>query len=434
MKALLINVHSNRNAGDAALTTQAVRQLRAHFPGLELTLAMDDPASYTGEARTAPSLFTWLKSAGPGGEARWRAGRLLLLLPATLLPLLLYRLSGRFLPRLAPRPLRALLEAYLQAELVLSAPGGFLYSSGRGVALLLSLYSMALALAAGRPLYLFPQSYGPFHAAWERRAVGWVLRRARLVMVREAVSLEELRACGLPPERLHLVPDIALAFEPDPPQAARAWLQGLGFDLDQDRPLLGVTMINWGAQNTRFHLQERYEAAVCAAVRFFVETYGGRALLLPQVTGPYPAQDDRAPARRILPRLADLQPSVTLVEEALPPALLKAVYGQMDLFIGTRMHSNIFALGMGVPVIAIGYQHKTRGIARMLGVEAWALDIQETGAQALIDRLTALWEGREALRAGLRASIPALAAQADRAGALIAGDFRRLRQDPKNLS
>jgi len=423
MKALLINVHSNRNAGDAALTLQALRQLQDNFPGVELTLAMDDPESYAGEARTVPSPVPWLKHAGPGEVVSWRPGRLLLLLPATLPPLLLARLGGRRFTRLAPPPLRAFLEAFLQADLVASAPGGFLYSSGRGVALLLALYSMALALAAGKPLYLFPQSYGPFHAAWERRAVRWVLLRARRVMVREEVSLAELQACGLPAGRLHLLPDIAVAFEPDPPQAARGWLQGLGLDLEQDRPLLGVTMINWGAQNTRFHLQDRYEAAVCAAVRFFVETYGGHALLLPQVTGPFPAQDDRAPAWRIQPHLADLQGHVHLVEEALPPGLLKAVYGQMDLFIGTRMHSNIFALGMGVPVIAIGYQHKTRGIARMLGWEQWALDIQEVDAETLIAKLTALWEQRKALRLTLQRSIPALAAQAGRAGELIAEDF-----------
>ena len=40
------------------------------------------------------------------------------------------------------------------------------------------------------------------------------------------------------------------------------------------------------------------------------------------------------------------------------------------------MHSNIFALSETVPVIAIGYLHKTRGIASMLGMDRWVLDIQ----------------------------------------------------------
>lgn len=436
MEALLINVHSDRNAGDAALTATALQQLKRNFPGIRVTLAMDDPQSFNGDGQPVASLFTWVRKTDAQGNARWKPLNLLILLPATLLPLLASRLAGEGVLRLAPPRLRPLIYAYHRADLVASAAGGFLYSSGLGLTLLLSLYTMVLAMVAGKPLYLFPQSFGPFVYGWERHAVRLVLQYARLIFVREAVSLEELQKCGLPTKRLHLIPDIAVAYPAAPPDQARAWLLQKGIDAHADRPLLGVTMINWGAQDPRFTQQEAYEDAVCAAVRCFLETNGGTVLLLPQVTGPYPAQDDRVPARRIAPQLQNRGGKVVVVEEALPPALLKAVYGQMDLFIGTRMHSNIFAVGMGVPVIAIGYQHKTRGIAHTLGIEDWVLDIRTVNAQKLQEVLNALWEQRFEVRKELQETLPGIIGEANAPGELIAADFRALksrsRSNPRN--
>jgi colanic acid/amylovoran biosynthesis protein len=428
MEALLINVHSTRNAGDAALTACAIRQLQHNFPGVRVSLAIDDLGGYQGEGQAIPSLFTWLKRTGADGQVSWNRLRLLLLLPATLLPLLGRRLFGKRALALAPTPLRPLLRVYAQAGLVASAPGGFLYSSGQGLTLLVALYTMFLALAAGKPLYLFPQSYGPFFHGWERRAVRWVLDKARLVLVREEVSLDELQQCGLPPERLRLIPDIALAYPPAPADEARNWLLEQGIDPEGEQPLLGVTMINWEAQNTRFQRQKDYEAAVCAAARYFVEECQGRVLLLPQVTGPFPSQDDRVPAQRVASRLEDLREAVVLIRAALPAGLLKAVYGQLDLLVGSRMHSNIFAVGMGVPVIPIGYQHKTRGIARTLGIEAWVLDIQELDERAVVNKLKELWSRRAEVRKSLQETLLALEREAQMAGVLMAEDYHQLRR------
>jgi colanic acid/amylovoran biosynthesis protein len=118
---------------------------------------------------------------------------------------------------------------------------------------------------------------------------------------------------------------------------------------------------------------------------------------------------------------------VRLIETPLAPALLKAVYGGLDAFIGTRMHSNIFALSSGVPTVAIGYQFKTLGIAQSVGIEAWVLDIESLEASTLVQRLAALWAEQDRIRAHLRQTIPSLARRAAEAGQLIAADFHQSR-------
>jgi colanic acid/amylovoran biosynthesis protein len=247
-------------------------------------------------------------------------------------------------------------------------------------------------------------------------------------MVREPVSLEFLHRLNLNQPSLYLLPDTAFTFRGVPRPIAENWLHEHGIDLVKKRPLLGLTAINWGAQNRDFKRQSEYEEACAEAIRYFVCDLGGRAILFSQVTGPSDDSDDRIPARRIKAKLPDISDSIVLLEEQLPPELLKTLYGQMDVFIGTRMHSNIFALTEGVPVIAIGYLHKTRGIAAMLKLEKWVVDIQKINSKTLMEKLAVLWQERDTLKAQITSEISSLAEHANHAGLLCAEDFFHLRK------
>lgn len=69
--------------------------------------------------------------------------------------------------------------------------------------------------------------------------------------------------------------------------------------------------------------------------------------------------------------------------------------GYMDLFIGTRMHSNIFALSMHVPTVAIGYRHKTRGIMEMLQMENYVCDVSNIRFEDIAKKVEAALANRE---------------------------------------
>jgi colanic acid/amylovoran biosynthesis protein len=343
-------------------------------------------------------------------------------LPVLALAVLLGRFLGRLPLGLLPPRWRAVAQAFAAADLVVSCPGGFLFSAGLSLTLVISVFTMALAVLAGKPLYLLPQSIGPLRRRWERALVGWILARARLVMVREAVSLDQ---APLPADRrrVHLLPDLALTFAGAPREEAEAWLRAAGLDLSRSRPWLGVTAINWRAQHPEFTGQADYEAALAAAARRFVADCGGVVLFFPQVCGPSQEQDDRVAARRVAALLAGLGHGVFVLEQQPPPAVLKSAIGLADLFIGTRMHSNLFALSQGVPCLSIAYQFKTQGIMRMLRLDPWVMDITAARGSAVADRLAALWQDRAAVRAHLAQVLPPLIAQAAQAGPLIAADY-----------
>ena len=419
-RILLINVHSTYNAGDAALMLAAIDQLEAALPGARVTLLMNDPDSYHGPLPVVGSLFTLVKQS-QGGHERWRWPALAAL-PALLLAV---RLAARWpglLNRL-PRAWQPTARAFVETDLVASCPGGFLFSAGLSLPLVISVLTLALAGWAGKPLYVLPQSIGPLRAGWERRLVGWRLARARLVMLREALSQAQLPG-PVSPERVKLIPDTALTFAPAPASAASAWLAQVGVTAQSPRPWLGVTVINWRAQNPGFPTQADYEAAVALAVRQFLADHGGTVIFFAQVCGPSQDQDDRVAARRVVAQLSTVHASVCLVDRTPDPAVLKAAMGQMDLFLGTRMHSNIFAFSSHVPFVAIAYQFKTQGIMAMLGLDQWVIPIEQARGTLPADRLRALWAARHTVRAHLAATVPGLAAQAAQAGPLVAADYK----------
>ena len=130
---------------------------------------------------------------------------------------------------------------------------------------------MLLAIIAGKPLYLLPQSFWTILAS-TGKIVYSLFVYARLVMVREKVSAEYLSSCGIPEKRFAVLPDMAFAFQASTRPAACEWYVGQGIRAGIDGPLLGLTIMDWGAQSSDYPGQVSYETIMASAIRHFIKT------------------------------------------------------------------------------------------------------------------------------------------------------------------
>jgi colanic acid/amylovoran biosynthesis protein len=313
------------------------------------------------------------------------------------------------------RRLRVLLRAYADADVVIAAGGCYLYTTSaiRGnVILLINLYSFFLGVLLGKPVYLYAQSIGPFASSIQAWLVRSALCKVRMVEFREEISGRLLEDWRLPtPTRAaadgaFLVP-------------ARAPSNDLDIRGNHSQNTVGMTVRKWYRDP---RAQESYERTMAAFLDWLADERKATTVLLPQVTFVEGNDDDRVTARAIV-GLMSRQDRARVLTDELSAEEIKWLCGQTDFFVGTRMHSNIFALSLGVPTLAISYQHKTEGIMASLGLDDFVVPISAISLDVLKEQFDALVRRRHEVCVRLSEVIPEIELQAELAGRYIAEDF-----------
>jgi colanic acid/amylovoran biosynthesis protein len=357
------NMHGVANVGDLAIHQQQIQRLTDCFPTAHITLAYHDR---TGAQRVFPhqhvvnGLSHWVY-ADEGGIAplRTRIRRTVVWLCA--IPLLRWGVVPRWGLRAGER---ATLQAIADADVVYASGGGYLYDthSRGGVGRVLSwdwylLADMLTAIAIGCPLVLLPQSFGPCHNPWFRRMLVWVIRHAQRVYARESLSSAWLSRHGI----VHRsAPDCAWGMMQPVPIAPHTPL------------ILGITVINWGAQSQGFAGQVTYETVMTQVITHYL-SHGWQVQLFVQCHEANPSWDDGQVAQRIAQRIN--HPAVHLMPFIADPTNLQQAYAQLDCLLTTRLHGAILRLGTAQSAVVIGYLPKAQGIMADMGLGAWCLDI-----------------------------------------------------------
>lgn len=314
------------------------------------------------------------------------------------------------------------LEAYPTADLVVSAPGGpyfgDLYAGHEPVHWLYA----HLAGTFGVPSVLYAPSAGPFRRRlWNQWRRG-VLGGFDAVVVREQLSadyLTDLLGDGFIPE---VTTDSALATDVAPVDRS-TWVG--------ERPVLVVSAIDWGFATqhrrrrdaSRRALAETVVAAVVSLARR-VEADAGAPLhvaFAPQLRG---AHDDSAHLQRLADAVAAQAPD-GVTTEVFAPSLgaldQRARFAAADLVLAGRYHPAVFAIGAGVPVVCVAYQHKAAGVMTAAGVGEFVVDVNDVDAPGLSALVEQAWAERDAIAARLAASSAALRAAANRTADIAAG-------------
>jgi colanic acid/amylovoran biosynthesis protein len=105
---------------------------------------------------------------------------------------------------------------------------------------------------------------------------------------------------------------------------------------------------------------------------------------------------------------------------------IKALYGSLDLTVGTRFHSVIFSLTALVPALAIEYEHKTGGIMKDLGLSEWVCDISEVTGPQLVELYDQLVLSAADYRTHLLRVLPGYVERAHHAADEIERRYREL--------
>ncbi len=385
MSILISNVFSDKNIGGAAITAATIRAAQDAFPDEPVKLVavnqgprFDVSHPFTMQAFPDAEIVPPLVQVKPG--------------PLQGLRTVLRSLK---IMRTLPADDRAV-QTVGDAKAVISK-GGYVYHERPNakslMALWMTAFPIALGNAMGKPTAAVCTTVGPFKTEASRRLNKYLLGRADLVVPRDEFSYQAALDLGLDPERVIHLPDIVFSYDPPSDAEAQQMAERLGVS-GQRFAVLTLSKTEGGQEDFHAH-----EDNVRAALVSLLE-----AGTLDRVLVTIHSDQDIELSDAFVAEIND--PRVVRVRDPFSPEQLMALYRAADVLIARRMHSAIFALVAGTPVVAFSMGgKKVQGVMGSLGLEDMLMPFPLSSPDALVERVREVTSNCEPLAARVLESV-----------------------------
>lgn len=260
-----------------------------------------------------------------------------------------------------------------------------------------------MALKAGTPLILLPQTYGPFKHRSSRRIARKIISQAHLVYARDADSMAALKALmgmDFDPVRYRLGVDMAFGLPlsrtigPKDPNHIGINISGLLWHQAEDA-------------RSKFGLKVNYRKLIMDLVHALLKDPKITIRLVPHVFPDSGFECDKAASYDLHDRLTpQRQNRVHIDSNAKTPSALKASIAETAWFTGARMHATIAALSTGVPVANMAYSMKARGVFACCDMADSVMDLRHMTTDQALSALLRHFENRREFQARLEGGLP----------------------------
>ncbi len=241
---------------------------------------------------------------------------------------------------------------------------------------------MRLAHWGKTKLYVYANGIGPLRKSHNRKIVKDVLQHAAVISVREPDSRNELIQLGVAKERIRITADPVFLLSDE----AFPFRPGL---LTGSKGYFGISLRESHLSDAAGRLfEEEIVKAICA-IR---EKYKLTPVLLPM----QPRKDDNI-CRRIMVQLGD----DAVFASPLSTNEMVSLIGRLQLVIGMRLHSLIFAAKASVPMIGLAYDPKIYGFLQYIQ-EPYVFSLEDVTAEKLLRDVDAIMDSYDTVVSRLK--------------------------------
>lgn len=224
-------------------------------------------------------------------------------------------------------------------------------------AFLSRLYDTWIAIKRNIPVFILPQTIGPFEFGSNRKIADEILRYAKKIYVRDDKFVSELQKMGLEYEKTK---DLSFYMKPQP------------CDVEIVPGSIGINVSGLAYSNKFRTLSGQFDVYPEFIDRLITrfQELGKMIYLIPHsynYLNPEYANDDMEACQIAYKRLKD-KTNVFFINKDLNSPQVKYMISKMSFFIGTRMHANFAAIYTGVPLFGLAYSYKFEGAFRENGV------------------------------------------------------------------
>lgn len=263
-----------------------------------------------------------------------------------------------------------ILAALAEADLFISGGGSLLQDVTGSFSVPYYLSLAWLAKLQGVKTVYYAQGTGPLNKKWSQKLTSLTLNRFDFLGVRDQGSLALLKEIGVKKEVELTVDPVFALF--DNLNIRRQKIKG--------KLEIGISVRPWSVD---------YIAEMAAALNDFSRAKNCKFILFPMHQG-----SDERPSH-ILKESLDAEAEV--IELPSDPREAQKEFSNLDLFLGVRLHSLIFALINQIPLLALSYDPKIEGL--MAEIDYLPLiKLEDLKADELSEKLEYLLAERYSLR------------------------------------
>lgn len=277
------------------------------------------------------------------------------------------------------------------SDIIVVCGGGFL--GGKKLDSLMHLYQIYINSLFNKPLYVIGNSIEPINNKFVKRMTDNVLKKVDFIFAREEIT-EEYLSTILNKNKHCQIPDMAFMLEDL--HFEFPFLETLRERYDV---LFGITVRDWNFPllSDKNKAMNNYINALQETLTYYIKEKNACFIFIPQVIVEH--GDDAEVAKKIKEQLPnELKERFIIRCDDFSPYEIKSLISQLDYFVGTRMHSNIFATSMKVPTVAIAYEKKTNGIMKTLNLEDYIIEINTITSEKLIKKIEVMMKNNKDIR------------------------------------
>ncbi|MFW5749602.1 MAG: polysaccharide pyruvyl transferase CsaB [Halanaerobium sp.] len=277
------------------------------------------------------------------------------------------------------------LAALAEADLFISGGGSLLQDVTGSFSVPYYLGLAWLARFQGTKTVYYAQGAGPLNKKWSRKITAFSLNRFELLGVRDQGSKNLLREIGVTGEiKLTVDPVFALY---QPLNNLRQQIKG--------QIEVGISVRPWSVD---------YISELAQALNKFSRDKNLKFILFPMHQG-----SDEEISQQLK---AKLEAEAELRDLSSDPEAALSAFSQLDLFVGVRLHSLIFALLNQIPLLALSYDPKIEGLMAELDYLP-LIKLKDLKADQAAEKLEAIFAERYSLRKKIKEFIKLKKAEAE---------------------
>ncbi len=272
----------------------------------------------------------------------------------------------------------AIIKHMRNAGMLISGGGTLMQDGTSTKSLVYYLMIIKMALKRNLKVMLYSNGIGPLNHQSSRQKASEVLNRVDLITLRDEASAQMLKEINVTKPKILVTADPALGLESAPKEAGRKILEAAG--APAGKKLLGISVRRWNGNCRDF---EKIIAAVCD---YAAEKYDMTPVFIPMQI-----ERDLLISQNIAARMKN---KAVIIKQRYSVREVMSMIANMDICIGMRLHSLIYAAVASVPLIGLVYDPKVSSFMNHTHQKLFAgvKELTEDELKRLIDECAANYD------------------------------------------